>query len=326
MPPLTEIIERICQIEGLNPTELQPLSGGQVNHVFRAGDDYVLRVGAQEDARQRLESETHLLRHLDSKIPVPRVHAFGVLDETAYQIQQYIPGQKLHNVWRTLSPPEQDTIAAELAACMKVLHSLPAFQYGYAHQAADGARSSWADYLTAKFQRTLDDIQAYQFRMFPGFVKLAEAFFHRHLHVLQDAAPVTVHSDLTFMNILVHEGKIAALIDFEFAMHAPREYELLAIEDFCLYPNDYAEEDNETFCTGDFASVFNMLRRHDPELFEIPHLRRRMDLYHVEAALSSHIAWRKANLPAIPAERMAAKEFYLARVSNFLFEHGVRLF
>jgi hypothetical protein len=69
-----------------------------------------------------------------------------------------------------------------------------------------------------------------------------------------------------------------------------------------------------------------MLRRHDPELFEIPHLRRRMDLYHVEAALSSHIAWRKANLPAIPAERMAAKEFYLARVSNFLFEHGVRLF
>ncbi len=91
------------------------------------------------------------------------------------------------------------------------------------------------------------------------------------------------------------------------------------MEAFCLYPNDWAEEINEVYCTADFASFIPLLRRHYPALFEIAHLRTRVNLYQLASALSSYLAWRKDNLSTIPPERMAAKEFYMARITNFIF-------
>ncbi len=37
------------------------------------------------------------------------------------------------------------------------------------------------------------------------------------------------------------------------------DYELLKLEDFCLYPNDYTDEGNEFFCTADFAGFFGQI-------------------------------------------------------------------
>ncbi len=319
------LIQRICRKEGITPKNIHPLSGGQVNTVYRVDEEYVLRIGARENTFQRMKHESELIQSLSGEIPVPRIYAFGEMEGLVYQIQRFIPGQKLYAVWRDLSPAARENIVAELAACLKILHNRPAPHFGYRYE--DSQRcDSWADYLSKKFQHTLEEIDAYHIRMVPGFIESARSYFDEHKHVLEDTLPVLVHGDLSLVNILVDHGKIAALIDFEYALNAPKDYELLVIEEFCLYPNDYAEEENEVFCTGDFGTFLPLLRKHDPELFEIPHLRERVDLYHLEAALSSHIAWRKANLSIIPAEKMAAKEFYMARIANFIFRNGTRLF
>ena len=293
--------------------------------MYRIDEDYVLRIGAREDAFQRLKRETELIQSLSNEIPVPKIYAFGEQDGRVYQIQQFIPGQKLYSVWKDLLPVAQDKIAAELAAYLKILHSRTAPHFGTIYEDSH-PYDSWSDYLSDKFKHTLEEIDMYRLQMVPGFVELAVNYFDAHKHVLQEAVPVLVHGDLSFVNILVNHGEISALLDFEYALQAPKDYELWVIEAFCLYPNDYAEEEYEFFCTGDFASFLHLLRKHDPELFEIPHLRVRMDLYHLVAALGSYTAWRKANLSTIPADKMAAKEFYMARITNFIFQHGTRLF
>jgi hypothetical protein len=127
-------------------------------------------------------------------------------------------------------------------------------------------------------------------------------------------------------NILVENERVSAILDFEFALQAPADYELQAIEAFCLYPNDWAEEGNEVFCTADFASLIPLIRKHYPELFEIHNLRERLNVYHVYSALNSYLEWRKANLSTIPPERMAAKEFYMGRFWNILYDAGARMF
>ncbi len=322
---MENLIGTICQREGLKPRKIQPLNGGQVNQVYRINQEYVLRIGAREDAFQRLKGETELIQSLPDEIPVPEIYAFGEQDDMVYQIQQFIPGQKLYAVWKDLPPVAQENIVAELATYLKILHSRIAPHFGYIYEDTQ-PYDSWTDYLADKLKRTLEEIDAYHLQMVPGFVELAAGYFGEHKHVLQDAVPALVHGDLSFTNILVNNGRISALLDFEYAMQAPKDYELRVMEDFCLYPNDYTEEDNEVFCTGDFASFLPLLRKHDPELFEAPHLRERMDLYHLEATLSSHVSWRKANLSTIPADKMAAKEFYMARITNFIFRHGTRLF
>ena len=319
------MLEKICRKEGLKPTKIQPLKGGQVNQVYSIDDEFVLRIGSREDAFQRLIGEAELIQGLPREIPVPEIYAYGEMDGIIYQIQKFMPGEKLYRVWRDLLPGVQENIAAELATYLKILHGRTAQHFGYIC-AETPSYDSWSDYLEDRFKHTLEEIDAYRFQMVQDYVELARVYFEEGKHVLQDAVPVCVHGDLSFVNILVHSGRISALLDFEYAMQAPKDYELCVIENFCLYPNDYVEEDDEYFCTGDYASFLQLLRKHDPDLFDIPNLRERMNLYHLEATLGSHLAWRKANLSTIPVDKMAAKEFYMARITNFIFRHGTRLF
>lgn len=322
---MENLVRVICQKEGINGRNIRVLSGGQVNQVFLIDGEYVLRIGSREDAFQRLKHETELMHSLVGKIPVPRIYAFGQQDGLVYQIQQFIPGQKLYSIWKRLQPDVQENIVAELAAHLKILHSMISPNFGYARQ--DTKRyDAWPDFLSDKFKHTLEEIKALNIRIVPGFLELAVNYFDVHKHVLQDGVPALVHGDLSLMNILVDNGRISAILDFEYSLQAPIDYELWVMEAFCLYPNDYAEEDKEGFCTADFASFIPLLHKHYPGLFEIQHLRERLNIYHLESALSNYLAWRKDNLNTIPPDRMAAKEFYMARITNFIFRHGTRMF
>lgn len=322
---MENLVRAICQKEGLNAGEIRLLSGGQVNQVFLVDQMYVIRIGGRQDAEKRLRLETQLLQHLEGKITVSKVCAFGLLDGYVYQIQQFIPGKMLYLVWAGLQPDEQEAIVAGLAANLKVIHSLGAPYFGDPRQEAQQF-STWADFLTDKFRRTLEEINALNIRMAPGFIELAVEYFEKHRHTLQGGLPTVVHSDLTLVNMLVNNGQLAALLDFEYAMQAPADYELWVMEAFCLYPNDWAEEGNEVFCSADFARFIPLLQKHYPDLFAVEHLRERVNLYHLDAALGSYLAWRKDNLSKIPSERMAAKEFYMAKITNFIFNHGARMF
>ncbi len=322
---MENLVRAICHKEGIDTGEIQVLSGGQVNQVFLVDQTYVVRIGGRADAHARLRREADLLRSLAGKIPVPTVHALGEHEGRVYQIQQFLPGRKLYAVWKELRPDEQEGVAAQLAAALKVIHGLGAPGFGSA-DAGSKAEAVWLDYFSDKFARTLDEIKALKMSMVPGIVEMARDYFDEHSAVLQDGQPTVVHGDLSLVNILVHEGRLSAILDFEYALQAPLDYELWVTEAFCLYPNDWAEEDNEVFCTADFANFFPLLQKHYPEIFETRNLRQRVDLYHLESALSNYLAWRKDNLNTIPPERMAAKEFYMARITNFVFRNGTRMF
>ena len=319
------IVRAICQKEGIGSQNIQVMSGGQVNQVFLVDGAHVVRIGAREDAHQRLKHESELLTSLAGKVPVAKIEAFGLLDGYAYQIQQFMPGQKLYSVWKNLRADVQESIAAEIAASLKVIHAIHAPYFGSGHEDTPHF-DTWGAYLKAKFDRTLSEIRALHIQMEPGFLEMAESFFEEHQAALDAGSPVLIHGDLSLMNILVHNSKVSALIDFEYALQAPPDYELWVMEAFSLYPNDYAEDDQERFCTADFANFIPLLRKHYPALFETPRLRERMDLYQVDAALGSYLAWRKDNLNTLPPDRMAAKMFYMARITNFLFRNGARMF
>lgn len=322
---MSDLVRVICQKEGIDCQSIEVLTGGQVNQVYRVNDALIVRVGARADAFSRLEHETALLRRFAGKMPVPEVLAFGQHEGHIYQIQQAVPGQKLYLLWKNLRPVVQEEIVAQLAGALKTLHSTPGDHFGLARP--DAPRfETWVDFLSAKFRQTLDELRELNIAMAPGFVEQAAEYFESHKHVLSHGVPALIHGDLTLVNLLAEERRLSSLLDFEFAAYAPIDYELWTLEAFCLYPNDWAEEDNEVYCTADFAGIFPLLRRYYPALFEVDHLRERLDLYHLDATLGSYLSWRKDNFSTIPPERMASKEFYMARITNFTFRHGARMF
>ena len=325
---MEKVVRAICQKEGLRAARIQPLRGGQVNNMFRVDGAYVVRIGARADALARMQTESGLLRRLAGLAPVPAVYACGELDGAAYQVRQYLPGQPLAAAWGGLSERARSRVTAELAEALRTLHAVSFGSFGTDEICpAPGGQgfASWQAYIVSKFQAALEEIARLGLRMAPGALETAQAYFAENQAALAGGAPCLVHSDLSPMNILVRGGRITALLDFEYAVQAPPDYELWVPEAFCLYPTDYTDVSGQSYITADFSSLLPLLRRHLPELFAGAQLRTRLNLYHLLSALSSYLAWRKDHLDTIPPERMAAKGFYLARIYNFTFANGARL-
>ena len=312
----------ICQKENIEAETLEPLSGGQVNGVFLVNQRYVVRIGSGQEASRRLQSEASLLREIAGEIPVPEVYAFGQHQGSTYQIQRFVRGEKLHHIWGDLSPECKDRIISELASYLRTLHQHTAPRFGYPHEGAD-TYGSWPEFCEHRLRIELQAVEALGIGIPSEILRLITGYFHSHKHALQGGIPSLVHRDLWPGNILVEKGRISAILDFEFAMYAPRDYELLLIERFCLYPNDYAEEDNEIYDTSSFSDLFCLLRKHYPEIFEVRSLRERLNLYHLLYSLEAHVAWRRTQGGTVGGDLPIQP---IATALNFVFDHGARMF
>lgn len=327
---MNPILSAICQKEQLPLNEITPLSGGQINLVFQAGPECVLRVARTPEASHRLLVEARVLQSLENTLPVPKILAAGEVDGLAYQVQRRLPGDKLHRRWPELAAAQKESIIAQLGQHLDTLHRLPlpsttpgelvgAQSWGLLHNSA-GSPTTWTDFCQAWLdtsQRALSKLPADAITQ--RVLELVNEAFTRNLPYLAASQAALVHADLWPGNILVEAGAVTGILDFEFAHAAPRDYELLLIEDFCLYPNDFVEEDFEHVCAADYADFFRLLQEHTPGLFSIPHLRERLDLYHLLFNLQRFAAFRRAGASGA----VLAK---LARITNILFGHGVRMF
>ena len=320
------IISAICHTENLSAESIQPLDGGQINLIYRINDSCILRVARTPADSLRLRQEAALLQHIRERtggsIPVPEILAVGEQEGRAYQIQRRIPGQKLHRLWLQLSPAQKERVMAQLGAALETLHSLPFEDFGWFRE-PEQTYPTWTAYIEPSFRSALADLAQYSTGVSAPILDAAARFLEERLPLLEDSRPVLVHADLWPGNLLVEGDTLTGMLDFEFAFRAPRDYELVLIEDFCLYPNDFVEQDFETRSAADYADFFRLLARHTPDLFAIPNLRQRLDLYHVLFNLQLYAGWRKHNPQAEETPYLLAK---LARITNMLFGHGVRMF
>ncbi len=316
-----DVARAICRKEGLGEGTLRPLSGGQTNLLFVVDGRYVIRLAAEGGSGERLEREAELIRALEGQIPVPSIRACGRHEGAAYQVQQFVPGGPLHRAWRGLAWQEKDRIVGELAEYLKILHSSAG--QGLSRWRGGEQHTSWLALCEAELRAALADVERLGLGIAPGFVALAARYFDCNKQALEDSVPALVHGDLWPGNVLIRNGRIAAILDWESARQAPKDYELLRLEQFGLYPNDYAAEGDEVYCTGDFGDLFQLLRKHYPELFAIPRLRERLGLYHVLDGLSSYVGWAKGSPEAA---RQDLPIYPVAKISNIILDHGARMF
>jgi aminoglycoside phosphotransferase (APT) family kinase protein len=318
---MRNLVEEICRREKIRVESINPLMGGQINQVFLVNHAYVVRIGMGEAASTRLQQETALLQSLEEQICVPKVFALGQYEDCTYQIQVFINGQKLYWVWKDLSAEQKDRIMEELAGYLKVLHQRTC--PGFGSLMGEKTHPSWRDFCAYCLECTLDELKRYRVKLDPAVVELVRERFERDQEWLCEGTPCLIHRDLWLGNILVEGGRITAILDFEFSMYAPADYELLLVEEFCLYPNDFAEGGKDIFSVADFADVLGYLNKHYPGMFSFQNLRKRLDLYHLIYALSSYLEWGKTQ----PKDFVDVYPLHAtAKALNFLFEHGTRLY
>ncbi|MFI5486790.1 aminoglycoside phosphotransferase family protein [Micromonospora echinaurantiaca] len=185
------------------------VSHGTVNALFRLGDEIVLRfpLRPRPDLRVELEREQGIARRVAAHLPlpVPEPLALGEPAEgypgpwTAYR---WIPGEPVGT--RILGDP--DRFARDLAGFAAALHAI------------DTGGRSWAGHGRGGPLRDKDGYVRDSLAASTGLVdtaRLARLWDRCLAAAPHDGADVWIHADLMPGNLLVRDGRLAAVIDLE---------------------------------------------------------------------------------------------------------------
>ncbi|MEJ7838452.1 MAG: phosphotransferase [Thermomicrobiales bacterium] len=265
-------IRNLLETAGFASTDLEQ-APGFANAVWLT-PDAVIRVN-EGRFRDAFRYEASVLVHLKSTFPVPEVLAVGQQDGGGeFIILRRLPGRNLEEAWPTLTASVQDDVCRQLGRHIEELHSIPA---------AAWMRNPWVE--LALDQRQLQnayhappaDIDwmieaARQTR--PDLTQVLEqvgSMVRNGLSLFQQPDSVFVHADLHFRNVMVMDGQVTGLIDFEGARLAPRDTELDMLVRWLI--------GQRMKFGSQYDRVVPLIRNIYPALFAGDNLIQRMEIY-----------------------------------------------
>ena len=202
-------------------TQLAPLEGGNVSQTlsFTAdGQDYVIRFSQHMGAN--FEKEAWLYPRLAAAhIPIPPIISTGRLGELHYAISQHAVGQHVHSLplqaYRQLFPTLLETLYT--------IHQVDVSdqsRYGTIGDNGMGLAPSWRSHIASVYDEEED------WNFYGKWHKLFETtFLERDLYEqvytqmmrLLDLCPeerFLVHGNYGFSNVLFHDGRVTAVLDW----------------------------------------------------------------------------------------------------------------
>ena len=219
-----ERFARVAQCLGLRPTGDESRLDGASNDTWLLGEQ-VLRVCWRGDL-DRLAREAALLAALPADIPAPRPLECGRDDELSWLLMPRLPGESLADAWACASPGELRGYVRELGEVVRRLHAwTPPAEITARLDSAAPTDADDALAITGKSLIPLSRTQQLRLvehvRTLP-FVPgdLLDAVVER-LPELAPEPKVLLHGDLTPGNVLVRDGRISALLDWEWAAFGP---------------------------------------------------------------------------------------------------------
>lgn len=250
----------------------------------------VLRVCWRGD-RARLLREHALLAALPATVPHAEPLACGQTGaegELSWVLLRRIPGGRLDLAWAGLTRQQRRDAVLSLAAALEALHhwSPPSAIAATLRQAATARHvtseaiggSAIVPLPVSVLGPVLDRLGG-----LPGMDASLDRQVRARLDNLRDVVAdqeltdgVVVHADAHLANLLWHEDRMTALLDFEWARTAPADLELEAI-----LRDDPTVETHASLrpCAASDVRVLAWLREGYPGLFARPDLTERLWLY-----------------------------------------------
>ncbi|MFI5491542.1 phosphotransferase [Actinoplanes sp. NPDC051859] len=149
-------------------------------------------------------------------IPTPAVHASGDFAGWGYVLMDRLPGEPLSRVWPSLGTAQRDRVAEQVGEAMVALHAVPP-------PAIDGWwPADWAEFVDdqvagcAGRHRALG-LPAEWAAQIPGFLASTPL----------GGEPVLLHTEIMDEHLLIQDGRLTGLIDFEPAMRGAAEYDFV---------------------------------------------------------------------------------------------------
>jgi aminoglycoside phosphotransferase (APT) family kinase protein len=215
---------------GTAPDRITRFPTGSCNFVYLAeqgGERFVLRVARPENGAQVASAAGWLSLLGGLGLPVSRVIRDGRAAEPPYLILDYLPGQDLGAVYPDLSRARKAGIVRDLVAAQNALDALPEHRrFGYLASYEDqGGHGSWRAVVEAHLDRSADWIR--QGGIFdPEVVETVRRRLGDFDSYLAAIRPRPFLEDVSTRNVLVHEGRLAGIIDLDWLGFGDKLYVL----------------------------------------------------------------------------------------------------
>jgi aminoglycoside phosphotransferase (APT) family kinase protein len=215
------LVRKLLQSQHPDLAELpiKQLEPGFDNEMFRLGDDYTLRLPRRAVAVPCVENEQRWLPDLAERLPLP-ISApvrIGHADEGypwPWSIVPWIDGKAAD-----LGYPAADQ-AQVLAGFLKSLHQ-PAPEDAPINRVRGIPLATRAENNEERMARLLEDTDTINPQVFQAWAE--------GLSAPEDTTPTWLHGDLHARNVLVNEGRIAAIIDWGDITSGDRATDLASI-------------------------------------------------------------------------------------------------
>lgn len=261
--------------------------------------DHVVRVNRSPS--NRLAREVAVAAHLPPEVGYPRVVAHGGRAGEDWVVSERVPGEPLAHRWPYLTDDERRRAVEQLAVRLRALHDTPA-PAGLLplHGAPQLLREDAADPV-APLVDALADLARLD-HVDPILTQEAAEIVQSTASALRPfTSRSLVHGDLTFENVLWHEGEVTAILDVEWSRPSPRDVDLDIILRCCAHPQLHVAPDLEAVTRPeDYAEVPTWLADAYPRLFSSPRALERLRLF----ALAYEVRSLVADPPRLPVDRL----------------------
>ncbi|RJE19646.1 Phosphotransferase enzyme family [Aspergillus sclerotialis] len=193
--------------------------GASTRGVWSIGSDAILKDRPDEGPKAKIEVKTLNYLATHTEIPVDRDGRYFVLNKR-------VDGQTLEEAWPSLSEPQKVAIADQVVQVRKQFRSITSSSI----QCIDGS-PCYSSLLFFDHEPR---------GPFHSDQELWDALLHKLDHIPQQALEnlkkllpkcepyVLTHCDLNLGNIMVQDGKVVSILDWEYAAYFPIWYEYVS--------------------------------------------------------------------------------------------------
>lgn len=248
---------------------------------------YIMRISKSGSNEHRKQERVQLVSY------VPKVHSDGSFNASGqtyhYAISDFVPGDELFSVLTELTKEQQITLGKDIAQFLTELHMITASFYDIGHYipTIPGYRRSWKEghiEYTNYLRKALSEIEI-DFAN-EKVISAALEYINANIDCLDyQTGARLLHNDFHPKNIIVKEGKISGVIDWECSQFGEEDFELAHLFHWCIYP---PAQDKE------FGALLRSVVENLGFIRSIPDFDKRLTIYQLEHELNQLI-WNGKN-------------------------------
>jgi aminoglycoside phosphotransferase (APT) family kinase protein len=164
-------------------------------------------------------------------------------------ILSFIPGKEFYACIRELNQSQQGSIAKDILSFLTEMHAIRANHYdiGFYIPTIPKFTGSWIEGHKHYIQWLLNQIKEIELDAnLHSKVRQAFKYIDEHIESLEfQSGPVYLHNDLHPKNIIIQDYNFSGVIDYECAQYGERDFDLVHLVHWSLFPPDARSHFNE---------------------------------------------------------------------------------